>query len=113
MESLAWWAAELPRTPPRIIPTSIENRNLVVSYSDGEGSNAQIGVAFWTEGRQPIAGVLRVPECVRQLWDHQQCQLRFNDIYEVEAVGPLILLYNFPKVFRNCLWLHFIDNAAA
>ena len=32
---------------------------------------------------------------------------------EIEAVGTLVLLENFPELFRGSLWLHFIDNAAA
>ena len=28
-------------------------------------------------------------------------------------MGPLILLENFSDLFRNSLWLHFLDNAAA
>ena len=59
------------------------------------------------------AGVLRVPEEVRILWDHQKNLGRFNDIFEIEAIGPLILLENFPDLFRGSLWLHFLDNAAA
>ena len=38
---------------------------------------------------------------------------RFNDIFEVEAVGPLLVLHNFREELVDCLWLHFIDNAAA
>ena len=34
-------------------------------------------------------------------------------IFEIEAVGPFILLENFPDLFRGSLWLHFLDNAAA
>ena len=34
-------------------------------------------------------------------------------IYEIEAVGPLVLLENVPNWFRGSLWLHFLDNAAA
>ena len=37
----------------------------------------------------------------------------YRDIYAVEAVGPLLLLTAFPKVFKNALWLHFIDNTSA
>ena len=37
----------------------------------------------------------------------------FNDIFEIEAVGPLILLENFPDLFWGSLWLHFLDSAAA
>ena len=59
------------------------------------------------------AGVLRVPEEVRILWDRQKNLDRFIHIFEIEAVGPLVLLENFPDQFRGSLWLHFLDNAAA
>ena len=42
-----------------------------------------------------------------------QKQSRFNDIYEVEAIGPLLVLHNWGQELAGCLWLHFIDNAAA
>ena len=35
------------------------------------------------------------------------------DGLEIEAVGPLILLENFPDRFRSSLRLHFLDNVAA
>ena len=38
---------------------------------------------------------------------------RFSDIFEIEAIRPLILLENFPDLFRDSLWLHFLDNATA
>ena len=38
---------------------------------------------------------------------------RHNDIFEIEAVGPLVILEKFPELLRGCLWLHFVDNAAA
>ena len=38
---------------------------------------------------------------------------RYNDIFEVEAIGPLVILENYPVLLRGCLWLHFVDNAAA
>ena len=57
--------------------------------------------------------VLRIPEEVRKLWDHQKNLSRFSDILKIEAIGPLILLENFPDLFRGSLWLHFLDNAAA
>ena len=46
-----------------------------------------------------MQGVLRVPEAVRMLWDHQKNLGRFCDIFEIEAVGPLVLLENFPDQF--------------
>ena len=39
-------------------------------------------------------------EEVRILWDHQKNFGRFNDIFEIEAVGPLVLLENFLDLFR-------------
>ena len=56
------------------------------------------------------AGVLRVPEEIRILWDHQKNLGRINDIFEIKTVSPLILLENFPDLFLCSLWLH---NAAA
>ena len=44
----------------------------------------------WSEGLAlPLAGVWYVPMEVRMLWDRQRRNARFNDIFEVEAVGPL------------------------
>ena len=36
-----------------------------------------------------------------------------NDIYSIEAVGPLAIAETFPKIVKNSLWLHWIDNSAA
>ena len=33
--------------------------------------------------------------------------------FEIEAMGPLVLLENFWDLFRGSLWLLFLDNAAA
>ena len=97
-----------------MIPTNVSERRRIVSYGDGEGSEAGVGVAFWENKTQVVrAGVLRLPEEVRILWDRQKNSGRFNEIFEIEAVGPLVLLENFPDMFRGSLWLHFLDNAAA
>ena len=37
----------------------------------------------------------------------------YNDIFEIEAVGPLLILDQWGRRMRNCLWLHFIDNEGA
>ena len=47
------------------------------------------------------AGVIRVPEEARILWDRQKKMSRFNDIFEIEAVGPFVLLENFPEQVRG------------
>ena len=38
---------------------------------------------------------------------------RHNDIFEIEGVGPLVILGNNPELLKGRMWLHFIDNAAA
>ena len=83
------------------MPSDLSTRRKIVSYSDGEGSEAGIGVALWENETQEVrAGVLRVPEEVRILWDHQKNLGRSNDIFEIEAIGLLILLQKFPDMFR-------------
>ena len=37
----------------------------------------------------------------------------YKDIFLIEAVGPLLLLVAFPKLMKNALCVHFIDNTAA
>ena len=37
----------------------------------------------------------------------------FQDIIEIEAVAPLLILHNWPELLRDALWIHFIDNNSA
>ena len=86
----------------------------MISYSDGEGAGAQVGIALWRQGQEiGRAGVINIPDSLRAEWDSKKKMNRFNDIFEVEAVGPLLVLHNFGAELVGCLWLHFIDNAAA
>ena len=104
----------MPKVPHREVPAGISGLPVVLSYSDGEGAWGQIGVAIWARGAQiGRAGVIRFPEAVRDRWDPKRACDRYNDIYEVEAMGPLTSLENFGDIVRNSLWLHFIDNGAA
>ena len=34
-------------------------------------------------------------------------------IFQIEAVGPLLVLYNWGHMFRDHLWIHLIDNEGA
>ena len=36
-----------------------------------------------------------------------------HDISLFEAIGPLILLCNYPAALRGSAWVHYIDNIAA
>ena len=35
------------------------------------------------------------------------------DRLEIEAVGPLVLLENFPDLFRGSLWLHLVNGSSS
>ena len=50
---------------------------------------------------------------MRLYWSAQHSITCRNDIFEIEALGPLIILATWPRLMRECLWLHFIDNSAA
>ena len=102
--------------PPRPIPWRLEDRPMVVSYSDGEGSDAGVGVAIWTERlHRPQAGRLDVPKEIRRLWASQRVAASGDlyDIQEIEGIGPLLVLHTWPELLRGSLWLHFIDNNGA
>jgi len=118
--SLKWWKRNLFVAPPRAVFLGKEGRPLVVSYSDGEGADAGVGIAAWCVerlGPVPIAGFLEVPQEVRELWSSQKRSYveegELMDITEIEAIGPLLILHNWPWLVRDALWIHFIDNNGA
>ena len=84
---------------------------LIVSYSDGEGRMAGVGAAAWCSWLEfHVAVYTEVPQWLRDTWARCAGKEQYNDMFLVEPVGPLLLLYAFPKLIRNALWLHFIDN---
>jgi len=122
-EAVSWWLRELCYSRPRLVPRATDSRHTVVTYSDGEGAGACIGIAVWdSRAPLPVAGKVSVPSSVRRHWKDQREQQQratsssepgtFSDIFEIEAVGPLLVLHNFPEQLRGALWIHFIDNAA-
>ena len=111
---LSWWLVFLKSYRPRDIPMGLAHWPVIISYSDGEGRDAGVGAAAWCSWREhPIAAFFYVPTEIRAMWASMAGNPVYRDIYAVEAVGPLLLLIAFPKVFRNALWLHFIDNTSA
>ena len=34
-------------------------------------------------------------------------------MFLIEAIGPLILLHNYPAILRGSAWVHYIDNTAS
>ena len=92
----------------------IEYLPTIVSYSDGEGRQGGVGAAVWVPWLQkPIATFCEVPLKLRKMWAAMAGISDYKDIYLVEAIGPLLLLFTFPKVMRNALWIHYVDNESA
>ena len=122
--ALQWWLCNLAYAPPREVFVSSGTRHIVVTYSDGEGADAAVCVAAWCYpriGSVPWAGYLEVPREVRELWSQQKRHAaesvelgeEFRDIIEIVGVGLLVMLHSWPELFRDSLWIHFIDNNSA
>ena len=102
------WLAMLQSYPPRQIPTSMQCETPVFSYSDGEGSTAGVAICIYLLHQNPMVAFATVPPVVRRAWG-VEINGRRNDIFEVEAVGPILVLW---QISKKC-WIHFIDNGAA
>ena len=51
-----------------------------------------------------------------ELWSLQKSRSKTGattDIFEIEAIGPLIALLEWPQLLANRPWIHFIDNVGA
>ena len=114
LAAIAFWRKNMALLRPREIPTSMHNAPLFISYSDGEGEGAGVGVALWCPDGKVVGGYLKIPDVVRQVWSRSaQCGDHY-DIFEIEAIGPCLILHNFGHLMTDgCLWVHFIDNDAA
>jgi hypothetical protein len=111
---LLWWCHLLHNYTPRPVPTSLESFPTIVSYSDGEGGNGGVGAAAWIPGHErPVAVYGEVPHDIRLMWAAMAGTPGYKDIFLVEAIGPLLLLWTFPRLMRNALWIHYIDNESA
>ena len=111
---LVWWRRFLKSYEPRPIPTSLRELPTIISYSDGEGASAGVGVAVWCPWLEhPVAAYACVPEEIRSMWGRMAAKEDYKDIFLVEAVGPLLVLETFPKLVTDALWIHFIDNSGA
>ena len=112
-EACRFWIRNIQDMRPREVPVGIEKRKIAISYSDGEGDTAGVGVALWLSCGTVLAGYLRVPDEVREIWGRNRDNPDRHDIYEIEAVGPLLVLWNWGHRMKEHLWIHFIDNDAA
>ena len=95
----------------------LESLESVVSYSDGEGAKAGLGIAIWSSRcpAGPLAAFCEIPMTIRKLlWDRNHGKPEeMSDIYCIEAIGPLAILTTWPNILKNALWVHYIDNVAS
>ena len=66
---------------------------------------------------------MEIPVEVRHMWARQKLSaqrwasydpnVEFQDIIEIEAIAPLLILHNWHWLLRDALWIHFIDNNSA
>ena len=58
-----------------------------------------------------------VPASFRNLWrsikEKMQHTESYEDIFQLEAIGALLTLHNWPDALHSCCWIHWIDNAGA
>ena len=114
--TVCWWIKFLGQYIPRQILLGIPSAPPVVTYSDGEGSGG-IGICIFVRGRRPRAAYGTAHREIRWQWSLQN-DLRSpldqqHDIYNIEAVGPLLILHKWAADLQGQLWLHFIDNESA
>ena len=109
-----FWIANMKCLRPGQIPFSMKDVPKLVSYSDGEGDKAGVGIAVWFLCGRFIGGYIQLPPEVRGVWSRASTVGSDYDIFEIEAVGPALILWNWLKLFPpSCLWIHFIDNDSA
>ena len=108
-----FWLKNLASVRPREVPVNPERLPLAISYSDGEGESAGVGIALWLPCGEILGGYVRVPEVMRKMWSQRASPDGVRDIFAIEAVGPLLVLHNWGYRIRNHLWIHFIDNEGA
>ena len=108
-----FWLRNLASVRPREVLINPHLLPLAVSYSDGEGEKAGVGVALWLPNGEIMGGYIRVPSEMRYMWTQRESLAEARDIFQIEAVGPLLVLHNWGHMFREHLWIHFIDNEGA
>ena len=108
-----FWLKNLASVRPREVPVNPHLLPLAISYSDGEGETAGVGVALWLPDGKVLGGYTKVPSFMRRMWSQRLSLCEVKDIFQIEAVGPLLVLYNWGYLMREHLWIHFIDNEGA
>lgn len=91
----------------REIPISLADRLTCVSYSDGEGESAGVGIALWWHSTRAVAGYIRAPPEGRNVQSRTAVSGDHYDFAENEAVGAALILHNFDHLMEDdALWVH-------
>ena len=108
--ALEWWRRFVSEYQPRAFRVDVQEARHVISYSDGEGAAGGVGACIWfSPDHPPVAGFLEVPVEIRHLWREQR-EREFRDMFELEAVAPLLILAHWGNRFmQQCVWTHYID----
>ena len=78
---LFWWTQFLLEYTPRQIPTIMSSRPLVVSYSDGEGDTAGVGVLVFSDRTpHPMAAFAEATADIFRLWARRAGEGEYHDI---------------------------------
>ena len=97
----------------REVPFSLDGWPLIITVSDGEGTGS-VAVAVWKPREKDfIPRITRVDVPVGAMQSWTRGGARGTAIMEIEAVGPLLAMSTWSDLFRDSLWLHFIDNEAS
>ena len=75
---------------PRYIPVFLDALEITVSYSDGEGDKAGMGIAVWSSKSSvcTLAAFCEIPEHIGELWDSQRrLEVESSDIFLIEQLG--------------------------
>ena len=112
--AIRFWIENMRSLRPREVPVSLATAPLFLSHSDGEGEGAGVGTGLWLPDGSCVGGYIKLPELVREVWSRASTCGDHSDIFEIEAVGPALILHNWGNLIQpGALWLHFIDNEAA
>ena len=95
LSSRWWWYHALAKRVPRPVPFgSMRRSDLVISYSDGEGGDAGVGVVLFGEfpdGLQPKPVYLGTPPPkLRELWSLQKSRSKTGATMTYSRLKPLV-----------------------
>ena len=101
--SVRFWLDNMESLRPREIPVSLSSMPCFLWYSDGEGEGAGVVIAMWRPCGRVVGGYLKLWSEVRDSWFRMESAGGHYDIFEIEAVGPALILHN---------WIHLLTPGA-